>query len=215
MGEIIPLPKVTRLNLIRVLLYYKRIIRLQLHRQNCHWDEIAGLNRHKRLLEAKNSPFDRNRIYQTEQRIELHREERKRGKVKLTSVGQLLIDLMVHADRVLSFHDKCQLLNISHTAALKALDGDKTVSFEKMIFVHALEYRGSEEMLPMDDISMPYWCAMYQRFLNEMKINQTLRLASTLVFDEMLSEGRQFQEHEKPAETEKMRKVSSNLRVVK
>lgn len=215
MNKIIPLPKITRMNLIKAFLYYKRIIRLQLVAQSRYTSAIEHLGRVTRLLKAKGNAFDSYRIARLEAKATSLWEERKQAREALTASGQLLINLMPHADKVLSFHDKCQLLNINHTAALKALDNDDTVSFEKMIFVHSLEYRGSEDTLPIDDISTPYWCAMHQRFIEEMKINSKLRAAASTILDEMLSGVRRFQLHIMPDGAEVLKQLPPTLTVVK
>lgn len=215
MSKIIEFPTITRKDLIEALFCYKRIIRTQLKTQNSLTDAINHTGRLKRLREIQNGAFDKHRIHQLEKTITTLRQAREELSTSLAAAGQLIINLMILADDLLSFHDKCQMLNINHIAALKALNGDDTVAFERMVFSYALEYRGNDDCLPMNDLSMPLWNAIHYRFIHELKNNQVLREVSTQVLGEMLPNVRRYLTHVNPNGTKVFKQLPPKLRAVK
>jgi hypothetical protein len=143
---------------------------------------LHRLCRGKRLLEVKDNPFYHHLIEEMKKEITSLREILHEGREVRAQCGQLLLETALLVDQHLSFHDKCQVIGISHIAAFRALDGDTTTSFKEMVFCHVLEYRGREDSYPLLDISTPFYSATSEYMKTSHNQMKTESLAKSLPY---------------------------------
>ncbi len=186
MTKIITFPQVDRKQVINTFLFTKYVIRRYLSLQADFVGLIGCHRRVKSVLKARNCAFDHQRFKAQEQMIEYCTNKQKDVESKIIELGRNIVNLLPIADDYLSFHDKCQLLNVNHIAAGKKVNNDESITFKKMIFVHALEYRGAKDSLPYLDISMPFFHAMQKHIIHEMATNPEFNAITNKFPEELL-----------------------------
>ena len=204
----------SRSEVINGFFFLKRAARKNINFINMCRVRSNILRRHKRLLEHRNSAFDKHRIEELEANASLFDSDAEPHRKFLIDLGEALINVLPYADRFLSFHDKCQILGVNHIEALSRLSGDKSISIEKMIFVHCLEYRGKDDCLPSNDISMPLWNVYRKRLLHELETNTELREASNRFLDDFLAGVPKYRLEKNPDGSETLVRMPPKLKLM-
>lgn len=203
MKQTIQFPESKKKRVVQTMVFYKLIIRKILYSIHLCWGQIKELDKQKTALEAQDTFFNRYRISKLEEQFEYWRNAYSSSWGDLAEIGHKVFTVAPLIDRYCSFHDKCQLLNISHTRALKELKkhgGDERTTFDKLIFVYALESLHNDgKFLHPFDLQAPLYSAYQEQLISEMKTNLKLKMASDERFNKMLDEAFRARNEPQPA----------------
>ena len=147
--------------------YLKRCIRLLLPLKSKITALRIAYRRRKKKLELIQSPFDRYRIAALSDSIVSLDMELIMIDELLAGYGFFLMNLCEDSDEVMSLHDKAQILGGNFVDAKRAECEceAKSIPLFELIFVHKIEYRGKDEIIPDALESMPLWNAALCAFM--------------------------------------------------
>ncbi len=184
-------PPKDRNQILNELTAIKRIARLYL----IQFDNLGLLRkkfrRERSILENEGSPFNKNRISKISDSIlEL---DSLVGTVKklIGDLGRKLYYLCDNADKILSMHDKAQVLSVSLTHIERVVksygDDPSDVPLNNLIFEYIVEYRGNDDYVHGPSEALPFFNITRKRMMDFFKDPQFEEVTRNMV-DELFSD---------------------------
>ncbi len=180
-----------RLDCLATFCWYKRLIRNTCLAMEVYEHRTAKLKRKKNEIEQGDHQFNHYRISIIDEKLADLEAWRGYYRAELVKVGEQVYHALHHADDLLSFHDKCQVLGRDHRGVARQMKRDEIpdgTTFSDMVNVYNLEYRGKSDILPIYSSELPLYTAFFVFFTHEMIHNRELHDMSGEMFNEIFSD---------------------------
>ncbi len=177
-----------RLDCLATFFRLKRTSRLLCRKMEYYRYRIARLRRLKKQLQQEHHCLNDYRISCVDGLLADAKDRQNFQRTELVKVGAQVFEALQHADSLLSFHDKCQVMGRDHRGVANQMERDNIpgdARFSDMVDIYCLEYNGTGDRVPLYSPAMPLYTAYHIFFAHQMIHNKELLSPGKEMLEEM------------------------------
>lgn len=176
-----------RLECLATFFRLKRTSRILCREMEHYRHRVAGLSRLKKQLQQESHCINDYRISCVDGLLADAKDWQNSLRAELVKVGAQVFEALQHADSLLSFHDKCQVLSRDHRGVVNQMERDNIpgdARFSDMVDIYCLEHNGTKPP-PLYSPAMPLYTAYHIFFAHQMIHNKELLSPGKEMLEEM------------------------------